>query len=95
MKSNLLPIVIGGVILAVVIYLFLKKSATGVATAPGQVPGQFPVGQPCKLSDNSQGVIGPNGQCVTQSDISAVTSGLTALLNPAVQAGTTVYTATK
>jgi len=95
--KNLIPLILGGLVLAVVAYIFIRKSGSSVATATG-VPGQpiaIPVGQPCKLSDNSQGVVGPNGQCVTQSSVSAVTSGISSLLNPLTQAGTAAYAASR
>jgi hypothetical protein len=63
----MLPILIGGgVVLAVVAYLFLKKSApTGQRTGPGQVPGAVGLGPPpCKLPNGSDGVMSPIGVCM-------------------------------
>jgi hypothetical protein len=65
-KSSMLPILIGGgVVLAVVAYLFLKKSAPTGPLRPGQVgPGGLVGPPPCKLPNGSDGVMSPIGVCM-------------------------------
>jgi len=64
-KSSMLPILIGGgVVLAVVAYLFLKKSAPAGPARPGQVAPGAVGPPPCKLPNGSDGVMSPMGLCM-------------------------------
>ena len=64
-KNSMLPILIGGgVVLAVVAYLFLKKSAPTSPALPGQATPGAVGPPPCKLPNGSDGVMSPIGVCM-------------------------------